>query len=213
MYSVISRWFCSSSCASGRSERFRERTLLFPIGLGIYGVVLLSDTPKHHTLSVASTALLFPSAVASLGFGVLRGRTIELFIRGGELWERASWTTIAAGRGALLLTRVALIGIAAAIGAQVAASPTSIPLMLAITLGAQMIVVRQRARATAVRVARLGERGGAPVVDGPSRRPRSGDRHAMPSWGDGPHPSGSRRAARGPARRESRRSRASFRPR
>jgi len=136
-----------------RSDRFRERSLFFPIGLGIYGVLLLSDTSKHHALSVASAALLFLSAVASLGFGVLRGRTIELFVRGGELWERASWTTIAAGWGGLLLTRVALIGVAAAIGAQVAASPTSIPLMLAITLGAQMIVVRQRARASGVRIA------------------------------------------------------------
>jgi hypothetical protein len=79
-----------------RSGRFRERSLLFPIGLGIYGVVLLSDTSKHHALSVASAALLFLSAVASLGFGVFRGRTIELFVRGGELWERASWTTIGA---------------------------------------------------------------------------------------------------------------------
>lgn len=144
-----------------RSDRFRERSLLFPIGLGIYGVVLLSDTSKHHALSVASAALLFLSAVASLGFGVLRGRTIELFVRGGELWERASWTTIGAGWGGLLLTRVALIGVAAAIGARVAASPTSIPLMLAITLGAQMIVVRQRARATGVRFT-------------PSRRARRG---------------------------------------
>jgi hypothetical protein len=124
-----------------RSDRFRERSLIFPIALGIYGVVLLTDTSKHHALTVASAALLIVSAVASVGFGVIRGRTIELFTRGGELWERASWTTIAAGWGGLLLTRVALIGIAAAIGARVAASPTSIPLMLAITLGAQMLVV------------------------------------------------------------------------
>jgi hypothetical protein len=147
-----------------RSDRFRQRSLLFPIGLGIYGVVLLSDTSKHHALSAASAALLFLSAVASIGFGVIRGRKIELFVRGGELWERASWTTIAAGWGGLLLTRVALIGVAAAIGARVAASPTSIPLMLAITLGAQMLVVRQRARAT-----------GMPIA--PSRRTRTGSRH------------------------------------
>jgi hypothetical protein len=131
-----------------RSDRFRERSLLFPVALGVYGTVLLSDTSKHYALSVASAALLVLSAVASIGFGVIRGRTIELFVRGGELWERASWTTIAAGWGGLVLTRVALIGIAVALGAQVAASPASIPLMLAITLGTQMIVVRQRARAT-----------------------------------------------------------------
>ncbi len=130
-----------------RSDRFRERSLLFPAALGIYGVVLLTDTTKHQALTLASALLLVLSAAASIGFGVIRGRTIELFMRGGELWERASWMTIGVGWGGLLVTRVVLIGIAAAIGAKVAASPTSIPLMLAVTLGAQMIVVRERARA------------------------------------------------------------------
>jgi hypothetical protein len=136
-----------------RSDRFSERSLLFPIGLGIYGVVLLTDTSEHHALSIASAALLVLSAAASIGFGVIRGRTIELFERSGELWERASWTTIGVGWGGLLATRVVLIGVAAAIGAKVAASPTSIPLMLAITLGAQMIVVRERASGTGVPIA------------------------------------------------------------
>jgi hypothetical protein len=144
-----------------RSDRFRERSLLFPTALGIYGVVVLTDTTKHHALSLASGVLLVLSAVASIGFGVIRGRTIELFERAGELWERASWTTIAVGWGGLLVTRVALIAVAAAAGATVAASASSIPLMLAITLGTQMIVVRQRARSL-----------GTPIA--PSRRERRG---------------------------------------
>lgn len=151
-----------------RSDRFRERTLLFPLALGIYGLVLLTDTTKHHTLSVASAVLLLMSAAASIGFGVIRGRTIELFVQGGELWERASWVTIGAGWGGLVVTRIVLIGVAAAIGAKVAASPTTIPLMLAITLGAQMVVVGQRARSMGVPIApsRRAPRG--------SRRRRSG---------------------------------------
>jgi hypothetical protein len=136
-----------------RGDRFRERSLLFPIALGIYGVVLLTDTSKHVSLNVASVVLLIVSALASVGFGVIRGRTIELFARGGELWERASWTTIGAGWGGLLVTRIALIGVATAIGAKLAASPTSIPIMLAITLGAQMLVERQRARAAGIPIA------------------------------------------------------------
>jgi len=146
-----------------RSDRFRERSLLFPLGLGIYGAVLLTDTSEHHALSAASGILLAISAAASIGFGVLRGRTIELFVRGGELWERASWTTIGVGWGGLVLTRVALIAVAAAVGAHVAASPTSIPLMIAITLAAQIVVVGRRARATGAAIAphqraRLGRR-------------------------------------------------------
>lgn len=129
-----------------RSDRFTERSLLFPIALGIYGVILLTYTSKHHAIGLASPVLLILSALASIGFGVIRGRTIELFERSGELWERASWTTIGVGWGGLLATRIVLIGVAAAIGAKVAASPTSIPLMLAVTLGAQMLVVRERAR-------------------------------------------------------------------
>jgi hypothetical protein len=62
--------------------------------LGIYGVVLLTNTSEHLSLNVASAVLLILSGLASIGFGVIRGRTIELFVRGGELWERASWTTI-----------------------------------------------------------------------------------------------------------------------
>jgi hypothetical protein len=130
-----------------RSDRFRERSLLFPIALGTYGIVLLRDTTRHQALTVASILLLVLSAAASIGFGVIRGRTIELSMRGGELWERASWTTIGVGWVGLLVARLVLIGIAAAVGAKVAASPTSIPLMLAVTIGAQMIVVRERARA------------------------------------------------------------------
>ena len=149
-----------------RSDRFRERSLLFPLALGIYGIVLLTDTSEHHAVSIASAVILLLSAAASIGFGVIRGRTIELFERGGELWERATWTTIIAGWGGLVLARVALIGIAAGIGAKVAASPTSIPLMLAITLGVQMIVVRERARATGLPIAPSRGQGRS------SRRPR-----------------------------------------
>jgi hypothetical protein len=137
-----------------RSDRFRERSLLFPAALGIYGIVLLTDTTEHHALTLASALLLVLSAAASIGFGVIRGRTIDLFVRGGELWERASWMTIGVGWGGLLVTRVLLIGVAAAVGARVAASPTSIPLMLAVTLGTQMIVVRERARAFGIPIAR-----------------------------------------------------------
>jgi uncharacterized membrane protein YsdA (DUF1294 family) len=130
-----------------RSDRFRERSLLFPLALGVYGAVLLTNTSEHKTVTTASAVLLLLSAAASIGFGVFRGRTIELFMRGAELWERASWTTIGVGWGGLLVARLALIAVAAAVGAKVAASPASIPIMLALTLAAQMLVVRARAKA------------------------------------------------------------------
>ena len=136
-----------------RSDRFEQRSLIFPIGLGIYGALLLNRASRHDPVTFASAVLLLLSAVASVVFGVLRGRTIQLFVREGELWERATWTTIAGGWGGLLATRVALIALASAVGAHLAASPTSIPIMLAITLAAQMLVVGQRARATGAAIA------------------------------------------------------------
>jgi uncharacterized membrane protein YoaK (UPF0700 family) len=149
-----------------RSDRFRERSLLFPLALGVYGAVLLTQTSEHHSLTTPSAVLLLSGAVASIAFGVIRGLTIELCMRGEELWERASWTTIGVGWGGLVVTRIALIAIAAAVGAKVASSPTSIPLMLAITLATQMLVVRARAR-------ELG------VVGGPSsRQPRRSARRS-----------------------------------
>jgi hypothetical protein len=141
-----------------RSDRFRERTLLFPIGLGIYGVVLMNDTSKRHPLTAASGALLTLSAVASIVFGVVRGRTIELSVRDGVLWERATWRTIGVGWGGLLVTRIALIAVATAVGAELAASATSIPLMLAITLATQILLVGQRAKDIGAAVAPSGRR-------------------------------------------------------
>ena len=136
-----------------RSERFEQRSLLIPAALAAYGIVLLDHTTRRDPFTVSSAVLLTISAGASIVFGVFRGRTIELFVRDGELWERATWTNLGVGWGGLLLVRLALIVAAAAIGATLAASPTSIPLMLAITLAAQMVVVGERARATGAVIA------------------------------------------------------------
>ncbi|MGN6379325.1 MAG: hypothetical protein ACTHNU_10275 [Gaiellales bacterium] len=142
-----------------RSDRYRERSLILPLVLGAYGLVLLRGTSHHDRLTLASILLLLLSATASIGFGLYRGRTISLFVRNGELWQQASWRTIGVGWGGLLMTRAALIGLAALIGAKFAASPTSIPLMIAITLAAQMVLVGGRARAFDVPISRS-RRGG-----------------------------------------------------
>ena len=129
-----------------RSDRFRERSLLFPLALGVYGAVLLTHVVQRYGLGAGSLVLLLLSATASIAFGVIRGSTIELSMRGDELWERASWRTIGIGWGGLVGARIGLIGLAGAIGAKAASSPASIPLMLAITIAAQMLVVTGRAR-------------------------------------------------------------------
>jgi hypothetical protein len=136
-----------------RSVRVEQRSLLIPAALAVYGLVLLDHTSNQDPFTASSALLLTLSAVASIVFGVFRGRTIELFVRDGELWERASWANLGIGWGGLLVVRLGLIATAAAIGATLAASPTSIPLMLAITLAAQMVVVADRARSTGAVIA------------------------------------------------------------
>jgi hypothetical protein len=131
-----------------RSERFEQRSLFIPAALAVYGLVLLDHTMRRDPFTASSGVLLSVSAVASIGFGVFRGRTIELFVHDGELWERATWANLGVGWGGLLLVRLGLIATAAAVGATLAASPTSIPLMLAITLAAQMLVVGERAKSS-----------------------------------------------------------------
>ena len=82
-----------------RSDRFRERSLLFPLALGLYGAVLstqTSETQLDHD-GIGRAAALKRGRVD--GFGVIRGRRSRLFMRGEELWERASWTTIGVGWG------------------------------------------------------------------------------------------------------------------
>src|SRR5437763_8317648 len=141
-----------------RSDRYRDRSLILPLVLGLYGLALLRGTWRHDRLTLASILLLGLSALASIWFGVFRGRTINLFVREGELWEQASWRTIGVGWGGLLATRIALIGLAALLGARLAASPTSVPLMIAITLAAQMLIVGERARGFEVPAAHSGRR-------------------------------------------------------
>ena len=89
-----------------RSERFQERSLFIPAALAVYGLVLVDHTLRRDPFTATSGLLLSLSAVASISFGVFRGRTIELFIRDGELWERATWTNLGIGWGGLLLVRL-----------------------------------------------------------------------------------------------------------
>jgi hypothetical protein len=58
--------------------------LFIPAALAIYGIVLLDHTARRDPFTASSAVLLSLSAVASLSFGVFRGRTVELFIATGS---------------------------------------------------------------------------------------------------------------------------------
>ena len=73
-----------------RSDRYRERSLILPqpLALGLYGLALLRGTWRHDPLTSASAVLLLLSALASVGFGVFRGRTMNLVVREGSCGSR-----------------------------------------------------------------------------------------------------------------------------
>ncbi|HEX3332279.1 MAG TPA: hypothetical protein VHS27_20320 [Gaiellales bacterium] len=48
-----------------RSDRYRERSLILPLALGVCGIALLRGTWQRDRLTVASIALLGLSALAS----------------------------------------------------------------------------------------------------------------------------------------------------
>ena len=82
-----------------RSDRFRERSLLFPLALGVYGAVLLTQTTEHDSLD---DRIRRAAAHERARFSLLRRDSRpddRAFMRGEELWERASWTTIGVGWG------------------------------------------------------------------------------------------------------------------
>ena len=56
-----------------RSDRYRDRSLILPLVLGLYGLALLRGTWRHDRLTLASILLLCLSALASVAFGVFRG--------------------------------------------------------------------------------------------------------------------------------------------
>ena len=126
----------------------RARSLVLPLGLSVYGVVLL----RGRHIGLTDLVFLAVELVLAFGVGALRGTTIALYVRDGHLWQRYRWSTLAAWLGAIAL-RVGL-----AVGGHLAGVhivTSSLLLVLGVSLVAEALVVEQRAR-----------RHGAPILPG-----------------------------------------------
>lgn len=150
-----------------------KRLLALPLVFSVLGVVDLTRAHDAH-LPPASVAFLVAGAVISLVLGAARGATVELFTKGGHLWQRYRGLTVALW-GALIATKLAL-----ALAAHLAGATGSTDLMLSLglSLAGEAALVAPRALSS-----------GVPFTPDPKRpdRSRSGRAWADPMTGPGSH--------------------------
>jgi hypothetical protein len=125
-----------------RGQRVRaSRVIGLPVALTIIGVVALRHQGFHPT--TVDWAFLAGDVMLAVGIGLFQGSLIRLQPRPGGLWlsmPRAGlWLWIG-----LVVTRIALMLIAHGAGAAVAASGSTLLLMLGVNRMAQGIVVGRR---------------------------------------------------------------------
>jgi hypothetical protein len=145
-----------------RGEALRgKRLIVLPVVLTVVGFFQLDKKGLH--LTTPDVLCLLAGAVIAAAVGAGQGGVMRLEPRDGVLWAsmppRGLWLW-----GALLLSRVGMMFLDRAVGAEVAASATPALLLLGINRLAQAAVVAPRALASGVPFAP--ERNGRPFEVG-----------------------------------------------
>lgn len=125
-----------------------RRLLVLPAVFTVLGVLDLTKSGAPH-LSSADVAFLAAGAAISLGLGAARGATIELFPRGGYLYQRYRKTTVALW-AVLIAAKLGLDLAAHLAGAGAAAGTDGLMLSLGVSLLGESALVAPRAMATGV---------------------------------------------------------------
>jgi hypothetical protein len=124
-----------------------KRLVVLPAVLTVIGIVDISGQKSH--LAATDIVLLVVSAAIAIATGAGLGALTRLERRDGYLWaqlpKRGLWLW-----GGLIVSRLVIIGIAHAAGADVAAGTAAILLTLALNRGAQALVVVPRAIAAGI---------------------------------------------------------------
>ena len=119
-----------------------KRVVMLPAALTVVGILEISSSKAHP--DATDIVLLAVSAAIAIGTGAGLGMMTRLERRDGHLWaqlpKRGLWLW-----GGLLVSRLAVIGIAHGAGAHVAAGTAAILLMLGLNRAAQALVVVPRA--------------------------------------------------------------------
>jgi hypothetical protein len=119
-----------------------KRLVILPVILGAIGLAGLS---KASHPGAADVGLVVVGLVVGLGFGLLRGRSVEVGVQNGFLWYRYRWATVAWWVAAIV-ARIGLMGVERAAHAGHLMS-SSLLLGLAVTFLGEAAVVYPRARA------------------------------------------------------------------
>jgi hypothetical protein len=124
-----------------------KRVIVLPAVLTVIGIVELSGNKSHP--DATDIVLLLVSAAIAIATGVGLGAITRLERRDGYLWaqipRRGLWLW-----GGLIVSRLAITGIAHAAGAHVAAGTAAILLILGLNRAAQALVVVPRAIAAGI---------------------------------------------------------------
>jgi hypothetical protein len=134
----------------------QSKSFVAPIALTAYGLIELNQQLHGH-ITAKDIAMLAVEAAIGLVAGFGRGKTIRLYLRGGQLWQRYTLVTL----GVWVAFVAARIGVAAAGNVIGAALPMGATVMAAfgVSMLVESFVVQQRAVAT-----------GAPIPPRPTRR-------------------------------------------
>lgn len=124
-----------------------KRVVVLPAVLTVIGIVEIGGNKSHP--GATDIVLLVVSAAVAIAIGAALGAMTRLERRDGHLWaqlpKRGLWLW-----GALIISRVAIAGIAHASGAHLAAGTDAILLVLGLNRAAQALVVVPRAIAAGI---------------------------------------------------------------
>jgi hypothetical protein len=124
-----------------------KRVVMLPAILTVIGVLDISSNKAHA--SAADLALLVAGAAIAIVIGLALGAMTRLECRDGSLWAKLPakglWLW-----GGLILSRLAIVGVAHASGAHLAAGTSAILLTLGLNRVAQAAVVVPRAIAAGI---------------------------------------------------------------
>jgi hypothetical protein len=124
-----------------------KRVVLLPVILTVIGAAGLGKNGRHP--GAADIVCIVVGALIAAGIGAAQGSVLQLRERDGGLWgrmpKRGLWLW-----GGLVASRLVMTGIAAGMGAHVAASTAPILLMLGVNRLGQAAVVVPRALASGI---------------------------------------------------------------
>lgn len=124
-----------------------KRLVVLPLGLAAWGLVNLGKVANG--LSTVDVVVLVVGGLVAVLAGMVRGTTIQVFVRDGVLWQRYRPLTIAVWV-ALVAVRVGLGFGATAVGAHRSVLTASLLLMLGLSLLGEAAVVLPRGLALGV---------------------------------------------------------------